>query len=164
MILIGVGGNLPSTLGGPLVTCQAALAHLERGGAKVEAVSSWYETAPVPASDQPWFVNAVAHVTTALAPGELLKLMHTVESDLGRIRTVRNAARVVDLDLLAYGDLVNPGPEAPLLPHPRLQDRAFVLFPLRDVAPHWRHPVLGLDIADLIARLPPAQDIRPLKS
>lgn len=160
MILIGVGGNLPSTLGGPLATCQAALAQLERGGARIAAVSPWYETAPVPASDQPWFVNAVASVATALRPADLLKLMHEVETDLGRIRTVRNAARVVDLDLLGYGDVVNAGPVAPLLPHPRLHERAFVLLPLRDVAPDWRHPSLGLSVAEMIARLPPNQDIR----
>lgn len=129
----------------------------------VAAVSSWYETEPVPVSDQPWFVNAVARVVTGLSPADLLKLMHEVEADLGRIRTVRNAARVVDLDLLAYGDVVNTGPEAPLLPHPRLQDRAFVLLPLRDVAPAWRHPTLGLGVAELIGRLPPDQGIRPLK-
>ncbi len=163
MILIGVGGNLPSTLGGPLATCQAALARLDAGGVKVEAVSPWYETAPVPVSDQPWFVNAVARVATALSPADLLQLMHDVEADLGRIRTVRNAARVVDLDLLAYGDMVNTGPEAPLLPHPRLHERAFVLLPLRDVAPNWRHPALGLGVAELIARLPPDQGIRALK-
>jgi len=162
MILVGVGGNLPSPLGSPVVTCQAALAHLERGGVTIAALSPWYETAPVPVSDQPWFVNAVARVTTALSPADLLTLMHAVETELGRMRTVPNAARVVDLDLLAYGDAVNTGPEGPLLPHPRLQDRAFVLFPLRDVAPAWRHPALGLGVGDLIERLPPDQGIRPL--
>ena len=82
---------------------------------------------------------------------------------MGRVRTIANAARAVDLDLLAYEGVVLAGPEAPILPHPRLQDRAFVLFPLRDIAPQWRHPVTRETPDEMIARMPPGQEIRLLK-
>jgi 2-amino-4-hydroxy-6-hydroxymethyldihydropteridine diphosphokinase len=164
MILIGLGGNLPSLAGAPLATLEAALERLVGGGVNVVARSPWYETAPVPISDQPWFINGVVQVKTAMSATALLALMHQVEADLGRARTVVNAARVVDLDLLAYGDEVRAGPEAPVLPHPRLQDRAFVLLPMRDIAPDWRHPVTKATPAEMIARMPVGQQIRPLKA
>ncbi len=153
MILIGVGANLPSAAGSPRQTCEAALAHLGRLGVVVAARSPWYETAPVPVSDQPWFVNGVARVETALSPAGLLAALHLTEAAFGRLRTLANAARTLDLDLLAYRDVVRTD-VAPLLPHPRLHERAFVLFPLRDLAPAWRHPVLGETAENLAARLP----------
>ncbi len=159
MILIALGSNLPSAHGGPEATCAAALDRLAALGVEVLRRSPWYETAPIPASDQPWFVNGVAAVRTTLAPEDLLALLHRVEAEFGRARTVANAARILDLDLLAYGDLVRKGPLN--LPHPRLQDRAFVLYPLRDLAPDWRHPVLGRTAGALIADLPPGQFLRP---
>ena len=160
MILIALGSNLSSPAGGPEATCAAALDRLAALGVEVLARSPWYETAPIPASDQPWFVNGVAAVKTALPPEDLLSLLHLVETEFGRARTVPNAAREIDLDLLAYNDQTQTG--LLNLPHPRLQDRAFVLFPLRDVAPGWRHPVLGHTAGALIAALPPGQVIRPL--
>ena len=154
MILIGVGANLPSDAGSPLETCEAALVHLGRLGVIVTRRSPWYETAPVPASDQPWFVNAVASVETALSPAGLLAALHLTEAAFGRARSVTNAARTLDLDLLDYrGQIRREGPL--LLPHPRMQDRAFVLFPLRDLAPGWRHPVLGEAAAELAAKVSP---------
>ncbi len=158
MILLGLGGNLQSEAGGPAATAEAALQRLAQAGVALEALSPWYESAPIPASDQPWFLNAVAKVSTAKNPEMLLALLHQVEADLGRVRTVPNAARVIDLDLLAYNDLVQPGP--PILPHPRLQDRAFVLYPLKDVAPGWRHPALGKSVDAMIADLAGEQLIR----
>ena len=162
-ILIGLGANLPSErFGGPRQTLEAALAELERRGVKVLRRSRWYESAPVPRSDQPWYVNGVAAVETALGPEALLAVLHDVEHDFGRVRGARNAARAVDLDLLAYGDLVRAGPEAPLLPHPRAAERAFVLLPLAEIAPGWRLPGRGETVEALAARLPPDQEIRPL--
>jgi 2-amino-4-hydroxy-6-hydroxymethyldihydropteridine diphosphokinase len=79
------------------------------------------------------------------------------------VRRERNEARVLDLDLLAYHDLVLPGPEAPILPHPRLRERAFVLLPLAELAANWRHPATGEAISDLIAGLDPGQETRPLE-
>lgn len=162
MILIGVGANLPSDAGSPLETCEAALKHLGRLGVTVTARSPWYETAPVPVSDQPWYVNAVAVAQTSLTPAGVLAALHLTEAAFGRVRSAVNAARSLDLDLLAYGDVVRTE-GAPLLPHPRMHERAFVLFPLRDLAPGWRHPTLGETAQDLAARLPP-QGIRPLKA
>lgn len=162
MILIGLGGNLPSaTWGSPRRTLEAALDELEQRGVRVVKLSPWYETAPVPVSDQPWFVNAVAMVATNLPPQALLGLLHDLEHGFGRVRRERWEARIIDLDLLAYDDLILPdaaswhqGAGAILLPHPRLHLRRFVLEPLCDIAPGWVHPVLGLTARQLLAALP----------
>ncbi len=158
MILVALGANLPSRFGPPRATLEAALARLEAVGLRVLARSPWYLTAPVPASDQPDYVNGVAAVETALDAAATLAALHAVEAEFGRVRTVPNAPRAIDLDLLAHGDAVRA--EAPILPHPRMHERAFVLLPLADVAPGWVHPVLRRSVAELIARLPPGQGIR----
>lgn len=159
MILIGVGANLPSPAGSPRETCEAALAHLEGRGIAMAGRSPWYETAPVPASDQPWFVNGVAALRTGLPPAALLAALHEAEAAFGRVRGLVNAPRTLDLDLLAYGDLVAVE-GAPLLPHPRMHERAFVLFPLRDLAPGWRHPVRRETALEMASKLPPDEGIR----
>src|SRR5262245_47709766 len=102
MILIGVGANLPSDAGSPLDTCKAALRHLGRLGVIVTGQSPWYGTAPIPVSDQPWFVNGVASAETALSPAGVLAALHLTEAAFGRMRTAPNAARTLDLDLLDY--------------------------------------------------------------
>ena len=114
----------------------------------------------MPASDQPWYVNAVAEVVTKLAPDRLLLVLHEVEQAFGRVRSVANAARTIDLDLLDFrGEIAPGGPGRATLPHPRLQDRAFVLRPLADLAPGWRHPATGRPIQALLAALPAGQTI-----
>lgn len=156
MILIGLGANLPSQYGTPRATCEAALAALDKAGVKVLRRSRWYKTAPVPVSDQPWYVNGVAAVESDLAPAALLALLHDVEQDFGRVRSERNAARVIDLDLLVHGDeIVDDG--SLVIPHPRLAERAFVLLPLAEIAPDWVHPVTGKAVADMLAELPAGQ-------
>jgi 2-amino-4-hydroxy-6-hydroxymethyldihydropteridine diphosphokinase len=161
MILVALGANLPSPVhGGPVATLTAALAEMNRQGLEVLRASNWYETAPVPVSDQPWYVNAVAAIATDLGPAPLLTKLHDIEATFGRVRSVANAPRVLDLDLLSYDDLTSA--DWPLLPHPRLQDRAFVLLPLRDVAPDWRHPVSGEAIDTMLARIGPEQATRRL--
>lgn len=163
MIFIGIGANLPSPrYGPPRATCGAALAAFGRAGIAVERCSPWYRSAPVPASDQPWFVNAVAQVTTPLTPAEVLTALLRIEDDFGRRRGVPNAARILDLDLLDYLGRVSAPGEEPVLPHPRLHERAFVLLPLRDLAPDWRHPATGASVATLIAGLPAGQAIEPM--
>ncbi len=166
-IFIGLGSNLPSQrYGDPAHTCQAALDALAAAGVEVVKISRWYRSAPVPVSDQPWFVNGVAMVNTGLAPAALLALLHRIEQDFGRERRARDEARVIDLDILAYGDQVSGpgvGPEsAPVLPHPHLAQRAFVVLPMAEIAPHWRHPVSGLSIQELAAGLPADQIAEPL--
>ena len=163
MILIGLGGNLTSQEHGPpRATLAAALQALEAKGARTLRRSPWYESAPVPPSGQPWYVNAVAEVESALSPEALLAALLAVEAGLGRVRGARNASRTVDLDLLDYRGLVTGPGEKPELPHPRLHERAFVLLPLRDLAPGWRHPACGSPVDALIEALGETGPIRRL--
>lgn len=164
VIVIGLGANLSSDrYGSPQDACEAALDALRAAGVAVRRRSRWYRSAPVPASDQPWFVNGVAEVETALDPAGLLAVLHRIEEDFGRARRTRNEPRVLDLDLLAYDARVSAPGETPELPHPRMAERAFVILPLADLAPDWRHPVSGLSAAELAARLPPGQTAEPLE-
>ena len=141
---------------------------LEQGKLSISARSRWFKSAPVPVSDQPWFVNGVVRVETALDPQALMGLLLQTEEAIGRKRGERDAARILDLDLLAYGDLVwpgdggGPGRGSVTVPHPRMHDRAFVLLPLRDIAPGWRHPVSGETVESLIQALPEGQETEPI--
>ena len=163
-IFIGVGANLDHpTYGAPRSALEAALEELGRRGVSVLQVSPWYRTAPVPVSAQPWYVNAVAEVATDLPADRLLAVLHEVETAFGRVRTVPNAARMIDLDLLDFrGEIAAGGPGKATLPHPRIEGRAFVLRPLADLAPEWRHPVSGTPIQALLAALPAGQTIERL--
>jgi 2-amino-4-hydroxy-6-hydroxymethyldihydropteridine diphosphokinase len=157
MILIAVGSNLAGPAGSPQANCQAALTALEKEGVRVVRRSHWYRSPAWPASEakrQPWYVNGVIAVETAHAPEDLLAALHRVEAALGRVRgpdTV-NAARPIDLDLIDYDGLVREQP--PILPHPRMAARAFVLHPLAEVAPGWCHPLSGAPLSALLAGLP----------
>ena len=165
MILIGLGANLENHVyGPPRATCGAALARLAGTGMVIAARARWYRTAPVPVSDQPWYVNGVARVVTDLGPEALLGRLLEVERAFGRRRGERNAPRTIDLDLLAHGDrvLAAAGPHAARIPHPRMTERAFVLLPLAEVAPDWRHPETGETVHHLIRRLPPDQTAEPM--
>ncbi len=160
-ILIALGANLPTErYGPPRAALEAALLELSRRGVAVVRRSRWYESAPVPISDQPWFVNGVAEVETALDPEALLALLQEVEVAFGRVRGEPNAPRPLDLDLIAYGALVRGEEDPPVLPHPRMATRAFVLLPLAEIRPDWRHPVLGRTAAELVASLPKGEAIR----
>lgn len=162
MILVALGANLTHPVhGSPAATLRAALARFPAVGLQVAACSRFFETAPVPASDQPWFVNAVARVETALDPAAVLAALHGIEAEFGRVRQIRWEARVLDLDLIDYDGRI-AGPPGPELPHPRMADRGFVLLPLADIAPDWRHPASGIAVTELIARLDSAEIVRPL--
>ena len=163
-IYVALGGNLTHPQHGPPQrTLEQALAALGQRGVQIRRVSPWYRTAPVPASDQSWYINAVAEIATALPADRLLAEMHVVEEAFGRVRTVPNAARYIDLDLLDYhGEIAPGGPGKAILPHPRMTGRAFVLRPLADLAPDWRHPATGASIASLVAALPADQVIERL--
>jgi 2-amino-4-hydroxy-6-hydroxymethyldihydropteridine diphosphokinase len=163
-LYIGLGANLPHPrFGPPRATLEHVLTLFPAAGLRVLARSPWYESAPVPASDQPWYVNGVVRVATALSPREVLANLHAIEAELGRQRVERNEARWVDLDIIAFGNMILSGPNAPIVPHPRMTERAFVLLPLGDLAPDWRHPATGDRISSLIARLPRDQITRPLQ-
>jgi 2-amino-4-hydroxy-6-hydroxymethyldihydropteridine diphosphokinase len=153
MILIALGSNLPSRIGTPSQTLRAALAELARRDVRIVAVSSFYKTPAWPDPSDPSFVNAVARIETKLSPPSLIAHLHDVERAFGRERGICNAPRTLDLDLLDYDGRVESGP--PVLPHPRIASRGFVLVPLRDVAPDWKHPASGLAADALIAALPP---------
>lgn len=165
LILIGLGSNLPgAAYKSPLAVCQAALGTLARRGISLCRRSRWYVSAPVPPSDQPWYVNAVIAVETRLAPQALLDALLAIEASIGRRRRVRWAARVLDLDLIAYKRRVvtATGPEAAIVPHPRFRERAFVLKPLAEIAPTWIDPGSGKPIGALLAECPRSQFAAPL--
>ncbi|MBN43861.1 MAG: 2-amino-4-hydroxy-6-hydroxymethyldihydropteridine diphosphokinase [Alphaproteobacteria bacterium] len=163
MIYMGLGANLPGPHGvAPRDTILMALTEVEVAGVCVTGVSCCYKSKPVPASDQPDYVNAVAALKTGLAPGPLLDLLHEVEARLGRKRLARNGARVIDLDLLDYHGQCNA--DWPVLPHPRMAGRAFVLRPLLDLAPEWRHPISGKSAVKLLAAAADRADLQLLVS
>ncbi|MBK17418.1 MAG: 2-amino-4-hydroxy-6-hydroxymethyldihydropteridine diphosphokinase [Rhodospirillaceae bacterium] len=160
MIFIGIGGNLPSEKYGS--TPEVLAKTLQVIDAKVCAVvrcSPWYRSAPVPVSDQPDYLNAVLELSTELSANDLLAALHRVEEEIGRVRSAKNAARIVDLDLLAYDDqvIVSDAENGLSVPHPRLHERAFVLLPLKDLMPEWVHPASRLSISQLIRTLPADQ-------
>lgn len=154
MILIALGSNLPGRFDAPEANISAALKAMPGRGITVLKTSSLYTTKPVPVSDQPDYKNAVAAVETALEPHDLLEALLAIEREFGRLRDAenRNAARTLDLDILAYNDLVLAD-EYLDLPHPRLHERLFVLEPLAEIAPDWVHMVLKQTASALLHAL-----------
>ena len=143
-VLLGLGANL----GDPVRQLARAVERLRRV-VEVEAVSSVYRTEPVGHREQPDFHYLVVRGRTALAPHDLLARALEIERELGRVRAFPNAPRPMDVDLLAHGDRVLETPEL-VLPHPRMHQRAFVLVPLAEVAPEWRHPVFKQTARELL--------------
>lgn len=144
---------LGSNLGDRAAHLRAGIEALASLGSDVR-VSPFYETAPVGYLDQGPFLNGAASIQTDLAPAAVLRALLAIEAGHGRIRDVRNGPRTLDLDLILYDDLVLETPEL-VVPHPRLQERGFVLVPLCDLAPERVHPLLGATMRELLARLGP---------
>ncbi|MGK2739546.1 2-amino-4-hydroxy-6-hydroxymethyldihydropteridine diphosphokinase [Tepidicaulis sp. LMO-SS28] len=177
MIFVSLGSNLAGAYESPAHVLEAALALFPDYGLRVRVCSSFYQTPAVAPYPQPDFVNAVAEIASDLPARGVLAQLHAIEQAMGRRRAVRWGERVIDLDLLAYGNVVvspsgsGPAPgEAwkprPLeLPHSGLSERAFVLVPLAEIAPDWRHPVSGERAAETLEKLPGAAraEIRQLR-
>ena len=184
LAFVGLGANLFSSTGSPPETLRAALRALAGQGCDVVRVSRFWRSPAYPPGSGPDYVNAAAAVTTSLAPEETVAALHQTEAALGRVRDGgRWKSRGIDLDLLGMGDLVLPdagtqdrwralpaadqvrlAPETLILPHPRIQDRGFVLVPLAEIAPAWVHPRTGRSVAQMLAALDPQalQGITPL--
>ena len=164
MILIALGANLPSDYGSPADTLQAAMHVLDMKGVEVLKSSRIWLSAPVPFDpEQDWYHNSVIAVETDLPASDLLDLMIGVEEEFGRVRTVKNAPRLLDLDLIAYNDKVIKEGDRLIVPHPRGHERLFVLSPLQEISPDWVHPVTGQNIEEMIQALPEGQEAKPLE-
>ncbi len=180
---IALGSNQNSLFGSPFVTLQKTLHYLTQLGTKVVSASPFYKTSAFPPDSGPDFVNSAALLQGNVSPEEILAILHQIEERAGRVRTKRWGPRVLDLDLIFYGNQVLPNqtifdkwhqlpledqttqaPNELILPHPRLQDRAFVLVPLADIAPDWVHPVLKKTVTEMRDALPPEalREVEPL--
>lgn len=142
---IALGANLPSSVGDPQATLEAAIVALsQQPKLTVTAQSSWYSTPPV-GPPQPDYVNGCIVIETSIEPQDLMTMLHEIEAQFGRERRERWGARTLDLDLLFYGDRI-VDTERLQVPHPRLQERAFVLVPLAEITPGWVDPRSNLTI------------------
>jgi 2-amino-4-hydroxy-6-hydroxymethyldihydropteridine diphosphokinase len=175
--MIALGANVPPQKGSLAEALEGALQLLgNTRGIAILRRSRWYRTPAIPPGSGPDFLNGAALLETALAPEMLLAALHQTESEMGRIRPARWAPRTCDLDLIAVDDLVLPDratlerwmaldlgkaqslvPPRLILPHPRMQERSFVLAPMAEVAPDWRHPVTGLTVTGMLAARPTAE-------
>ncbi len=150
---IALGSNLESRFGAPEANLREALRRIGSLG-EVRAVSSFYDTEPVGYLEQPRFLNGALLLETDLDPRTLMRELLAVERAMGRERVgaIAKGPRVIDLDLLLFGDWVLWAEEL-ILPHPRMEERRFVLEPLAEIAPEWVHPVLGVTVRELLERL-----------
>jgi 2-amino-4-hydroxy-6-hydroxymethyldihydropteridine diphosphokinase len=182
-VVVALGSNQASSLGNPEETLENAfLALSERVGAPMRK-SRFFQTPAFPIGAGPDFVNAVATFETGSSPSQVLEFCHEIETIAGRTREVRWGQRTLDIDIISFDDKVLPDldvhqywrdlppeeqvsqtPDRLIVPHPRLQDRAFVLVPMMDVAPNWCHPILGLTTREMLAQCPEAEkgSIHPL--
>jgi len=163
MIFIALGANLDNGEDSPVVSLRKAVHILSTNpNVKLIDTSRIYKSEAWPNADDPVFYNGVIQVDTALKPLEILYLLQYTEQCFGRVRTVRNAPRILDLDLIACGDEIVEDKDL-TLPHPRMHERGFVLYPLRDVAPDFVHPVSGFLIDDMIESLAETRDIEVIE-
>ena len=183
-VWVALGSNQPSAVGGPADTLLHAIELLKQKGCDIQAVSRLFANPAFPLGSGPDYVNAVVGFRTDRTAAEILEELHDIEATLGRERHVRWGARSVDLDLVAVGSVVCPDaqtqnhwrtlplddqmsltPDELILPHPRLQDRAFVLMPMAEIAPDWLHPTLGKTVSQMLNDLSQQDkdDVRPIE-
>jgi len=183
--ILALGSNQPNRVGDSAQILSNAIEVLSERLGISPHISRFFRTPAFPAGSGPDFVNAVIAFDAPLTPGELLGICHSLEQDAHRERTQRWAARTLDIDIIACGDAILPSgdvhahwrnlplsaqltetPTELIVPHPRLQDRAFVLVPMMDVAPTWRHPILGLTTTQMCAALPEGEidAVKPLET
>ncbi|WP_348984598.1 2-amino-4-hydroxy-6-hydroxymethyldihydropteridine diphosphokinase [Aliiroseovarius sp. S2029] len=174
-VLVSLGSNATSSLRESAKIIHDAVEQLAALGLRITRKSRYYSTPCFPAGAGPDFVNAVVGIDSDLPPADILAVLHEVEEAFGRERPSRWAPRTLDLDLLACGDQILPdifilkrwmtlplaeqmkqAPDQLILPHPRLHERAFVLIPLADVAPQWRHPITQMTVKQMVDELPDA--------
>jgi len=158
-VVVALGCNLPGAYTSREALLEAAVSALAGEGMAVVARSGWWTSAAWPDPTGPAYLNGVVLVETDLAPAEALAALHRIEAEFGRARAERNAARTLDLDLIAHGRTVTDGNL--VLPHPRAHERLFVMGPLAEVAPEWVHPVLGRTAAELAVEASVGSDARP---
>lgn len=150
MAYIGIGSNL----GSAITNCRQAIALLnEHPKIKVISRSSFYETEPVGPQDQNWFINAVVEIKTDLEPLSLLDALLAIEVEMGRIREEKWGPRIIDLDILLYGNLTLNNSRLEI-PHPEMIYRRFVLAPLAELTPNSIHPTVKKSIQQLLSELP----------
>jgi 2-amino-4-hydroxy-6-hydroxymethyldihydropteridine diphosphokinase len=160
-VVIALGGNLAGGFPSSESLLGAAVAAFAQAGLPVVRRSGWWRSAAWPDPSAPEYRNAVALVEAHVGPGETLRRLLSLEERFGRERGAANAPRTLDLDLVAHGRAV-VNRRGLVVPHPRAQERLFVMGPLAEIAPGWRHPVLGLTAADLAAAATVGCDARPV--
>ncbi len=164
-VFIAYGSNL---LSGPVTASQAfdeVVKGLQGRGLVVNKISRLWSSKAWPNPEDPAYVNAVMQISTCLQPTELMAVLHDLEREAGRVRDGRlNMPRVLDLDLIVYGDTVSGNEKGLILPHPRAAERAFVMGPLAEIAPDWIHPVLQRTADDLFGAATVGTDAYPLEA
>jgi len=153
--------SLGSNVGDRAKNLQNAIAALADAGVKVSRISSIYETEPVDLREQPWFLNCVVEAQTNLPPLELLQALRAIEARMGSKKLVAKGPRLIDMDILLYGNETIDTPELQV-PHPRMHVRRFVLAPLAEIAPQSHHAVSGLTAAEMLARTADKSQVRKL--
>ena len=159
-VVVALGGNLPGAYGSSEALLEAALACFGQAGLPVMRRSRWWRSAAWPDPTDNEYRNGVVLVEARLSPPEVLRTLFSIERRFGRARSERNAARTLDLDLIAHGRTVSHDPHL-TLPHPRAHERLFVMGPLSEIAPEWRHPLLDRSSRELAAAAAVGRDAAP---